>query len=153
MSTEHILVDGYSILHQWDELKPSRLRSLAAGRQALIHLLTRFHDCQGGELVVVFDGRSLPSDNKATSTGVRVLYSKEGQTADAVIERIVGLSSHPDSYLVATEDYAEQSVIESLGGRTISADGFYAMVKARLNDMDQAIDRISLKNRRFSRRG
>ncbi|MBI4027157.1 MAG: NYN domain-containing protein [Verrucomicrobia bacterium] len=151
MSGKHILVDGYSILHQWSELKAARTRSLAAGRQALIHLLTQFHDGHGGCLTLVFDGRNVPRGGDGIRTGIQVLYSKEGQTADAFIERMIGQSTNPGHYLVATDDHAEQMAVEGLGGETISAGGFHAMVQAELKDITQAMEEISLKNRRFLR--
>ena len=81
MSHEHILVDGYSMLHQCAELKPARLRSLAAGRQALILLLTHFHDSHGGELTVVFDGRSLPRGGEGV--GIAPEISSESDAGKA----------------------------------------------------------------------
>ncbi len=152
MAIEHILVDGYSIVHQWAELKKARLHSLAAARQALILLLTRFHDCHGGRLTVVFDGRSVPRGGEPIRTGIQVLYSKDGQTADAVIERIVGQSANPSTYLVATEDHAEQNTVDGLGGQTISADGFHAMVESELDDLGHVIESMSHKSRPFGRR-
>lgn len=152
MAGEHILVDGYSILHQWEELRKPRLQSLAKGRQALIQLLTQFHDARGGQLTVVFDGRSLPRGGEAISTAIGVVYSKAGQTADAVIERIVGQSPKPETYTVATDDHAEQNLVESLGGRTLSADAFHSMVQAELQDIGSLIEQISQKNRNFGRR-
>ena len=149
MEVKHIIVDGYSILHQWEELAAARVKNLASGRQALIHLLTQFHDCYGGELTVVFDGRSIPRGGDDIQTSIQILYSQKEQTADALIERMVGKSPDPSIFLVATDDYAEQNTIESLGGRAISAEGFHAMVKAELKNVQQVLDTNSLKNRRF----
>ncbi len=148
----HILVDGYSILHQWQELRPARLRNLAAGREALIHLMTQFHDCQDKKITIVFDGRSLPRGGESIRTSVQVIYSKSGQTADAVIERMVGQSPDPSRYLVATDDHAEQNMVESLGARSISADAFHGMVKAELENLDQCLESLAMKNRPFGRR-
>ena len=151
MSSEHILVDGYSMLHQWPELKAARTRGIATGRQALIHLLTRYHDARGGRRTVGFDGRSLPKGGEATPTGMGGLYSRAGESADAVIERIVGQSATPSSFLVATDDHAEQNVVEGLGGRTVSADVFRLMLTEALDDLEMELDRISTGNRRFNR--
>ncbi len=151
MSGEHIVVDGYSILHQWKELDRVRQKNLAAGREALILLLTRFHDCRGGPLTVVFDGRSLPRGGEGIRTGIRVIYTREHQTADSVIERLVGQSAEPGRFLVATDDLAEQSIVESLGGRTLSADAFHAMVEDEVSGMGEILEQISMKNQRFKR--
>ena len=152
MAIEHILVDGYSILHQWPELKKARLHNMAAGRQALIHLLTQFQDCNGTRLTVVFDGRSIPKSGEGSSTQIQIVYSKSGQTADALIERLIGQSANPSSFLVATDDHAEQNIVEAFGAQTISADGFHAMVIAELEDLGDVLERLSMDNRRFNRR-
>lgn len=151
MAIEHILVDGYSILHQWEEFRKIRLKNLAASRQALIHLLTQFHDCRGGRLTIVFDGRSFSKAKETFSTDIQVIYSKEGQTADSVIERIVGQSPHPNIFLIATDDHAEQNIVEAFGAQTISCDGFHAMVKTELEDLDQILTQVCRNNRRFNR--
>lgn len=151
MGGEQILVDGYSLLHQWDELKPARMRSLAAGREALVLWLTRYHDARGGQLTVVFDGRSLPAGGLPFQTGVRVVYSRDGETADAVIERFVGQSPQPARILVATDDAMERNVVEALGARTVSAEIFYAMVRDELQDLQTDLKTISLRNRDFRR--
>ncbi len=152
MADEHILVDGYSILHQWPEFRPLLRKSLAAARQALIHLMTQFQDCRGGKITVVFDGRSIPRGGDGIRTQVQIIYSKDGQTADAVIERLVGQSAHPQQFLVATDDYAEQNLVESCGAHSLSADGFHALVQAELDSLDKALEGLALRNQSFGRR-
>ncbi len=147
----HILVDGYSILHQWADLAPAFRRGLAAGRDALILIMTRYHDCHGGALTLVFDGRSLPRGGEAIRSGINVLFSKDGQTADSVIERIVGQSVTPERYLVATDDHAEQNTVEALGARSVSADIFHRMVQEELDNLADLIEKNALKGARFRR--
>ena len=152
MSEEHLLVDGYSILHQWDELKRDRIRSLAAGRRRLVQLLTQFHDCRPGSLTVVFDGRSGAAGGDEVGSGIEVIYSRKGQSADALIERMVGGSGRPQTFLVATDDRAERGVIEGLGGRTISADDLRLMVAAELKELSRTLEVNRARNLRFARR-
>lgn len=152
MPNDHILVDGYSILYQWNELKALRQKNLATARQVLIKLLTQFHDYRGGKLSVVFDGRSLPKSGEAIRTNIEVIYSRTGESADAVIERMVGTSPTPSSFLVATDDFAEQTTVESLGAQSISADGFHSMIEAEMEGLNQAIDKLSRDNLGFRRK-
>lgn len=152
MAMEHILVDGYNMIHQWTEFQAIRSKNLAASRKALIHLLTRFHDCHGGKLTVVFDGRNLPKGSDEIRTDIGVIYSKQGQSADAVIERIVGQSANPSVYLVATDDHAEQNLVESLGGRTMSADVFHSIICEKLDGMQDLLDNLTSHNQRFKSR-
>jgi predicted RNA-binding protein with PIN domain len=149
---QHILVDGYSIIHHWDEFRKYRGGNLPVARQLLIGILTQYHDYDKRPLTVVFDGRSLPKSGETIRTSIEVIFSKTNQTADAVIEQRVGQSPKPGSYLVATEDGAEQSIIESLGGRTMSADAFHSMIMADLKEISTELDKLSSRNRSFGRR-
>src|SRR5271167_3645262 len=47
MALMRILVDGYSLLHNWPELAPGQPRHSERARNELVHLLTRYHDTTG----------------------------------------------------------------------------------------------------------
>src|SRR4051812_48745000 len=89
MALVRILVDGYSLLHNWPELARGKARHSAAAREELIRRLTQYRDSTGTPITIFFDGGGAPSGTPpATSTPeVEVLYSKAGQTADDMIER------------------------------------------------------------------
>ena len=55
MALVRILVDGYSLLHNWVELAPGLPRHSARAREELIHVLTRYHDATGTPITIVFD--------------------------------------------------------------------------------------------------
>ena len=84
-----ILVDGYSLLHNWPELAPGKPRHSASARDELIHILTRYHDAVGTPITLFFDGAGAPPGvaKHEASPHVEVLFSKAGQTADQLIER------------------------------------------------------------------
>ena len=56
MALVRILVDGYSLLHNWPELAPGQPRHSARAREELVHVLTRYHDATGKPVTVFFDG-------------------------------------------------------------------------------------------------
>src|SRR4051812_45987007 len=89
MALVRILVDGYSLLHNWPRLAPGKPRHSAAARDELIHVLTLYRDAIGTPITIVFDGSGAPAGTPPpTSTPeLEVLYSGAGQTADDVIER------------------------------------------------------------------
>ena len=61
MALVRILVDGYSLLHNWPELAPGKPRHSAAAREELIHWLTRYHDATGTPITIFFvDGARRP---------------------------------------------------------------------------------------------
>src|SRR5262245_57532350 len=90
MPLVRILVDGYSLLHNWPELAPGMPRHSAAARDELIHWLTLYRDAIGTPITIVFDGAGAPSGTpKPISTpDLEIFYSRAGQTADDVIERV-----------------------------------------------------------------
>ena len=151
MEGTHILVDGYSMVFQWPELVAAQRRGIGVARDELIRLLTAFHDHKRGWLTVVFDGRSLPPSGEAVPTGVRVIYTKGGRTADAEIEGIVGGCAEPGRLLVATDDRAEQMTVEALGARTVSAEMFRDMVLKAGRDLREELGRVTAKATAFRR--
>ena len=54
MALLRILVDGYSLLHNWPELAPGHPRHSERARKELVHILTRFHDATGTPITVFF---------------------------------------------------------------------------------------------------
>ena len=89
MALVRILVDGYSLLHNWPEVAPGRARHSAAAREELVQVLTRYQDAVGTPISVFFDGGGAPPGvpKHEASGQVEVLFSKAGQTADDLIER------------------------------------------------------------------
>src|SRR5688572_28501971 len=89
MALVRILVDGFSLLHSWPKLAPGKPRHSAAAREELIHRLTQYYDASGIPITIVFDGAGNSQDREETSTdsGIEVLFSRAGQTADHMIER------------------------------------------------------------------
>ncbi|MGH7951978.1 MAG: NYN domain-containing protein, partial [Limisphaerales bacterium] len=89
MALVRILVDGYSLLHNWPELARGYPRHSERARDELIHILTRYHDATGEPITIFFDGAGAPPDmpKNESSSAVEVLFSRDGQTADDLIER------------------------------------------------------------------
>src|ERR1041384_5425073 len=126
MALVRILVDGYSLLHNWPELAPGKPRHSAAARNELIHVLTRYHDAVGTPVTIFFDGSGAPPKvPKSESTKhVEVLFSKAGQTADQMIERATHRFQPYGEVLAVTDDNTERDVVIGLGGQAASCLNF-----------------------------
>src|SRR5664279_1359182 len=74
MALVRILVDGYSLLHNWPELAPGAARHSEAARDALVEMLTHYQDSKGTPITVFFDGagsrRSKPKNNSGNAAEV-----------------------------------------------------------------------------------
>jgi len=142
-----ILVDGYSLLHNWPELAPEAARHSEAARDELIYRLTQYSDAVGTPITVVFDGANSARGRRAKSspTGLEILFSKAGQTADEVIERAAHRLSAYGEVLVVTDDSLERETVSSVGGMTSSCFGFIQTVESVMTELDRD---IKLRNRR-----
>src|SRR4051812_49323797 len=85
----YTLVDGHSVIFAWPELRKLHQRRNLLAREELIKILTAYQDASGIRVVVVFDGQGSKIGDETTPGGIQVFYAARGQTADAVIERLV----------------------------------------------------------------
>jgi uncharacterized protein len=141
-----ILVDGYSLLHNWPELASGAARHSEAARDALVEMLTHYQDAKGTPITVFFDGtgsrRGKPK-NEAAGT-VEVLFSRAGQTADDMIERAAHRFQDYGEVLVVTDDYAERNMVSGFGGSVASCDNFIGMIGGALTELQ---DKLKQHNR------
>jgi predicted RNA-binding protein with PIN domain len=141
MALVRILVDGYSLLHNWPELARGQPRHSAAARAELIYVLTRYHDATGLPITIFFDGSGAPAGvpkNESTRT-VEVLFSKAGQTADDMIERAAHRFQPYGEVLAVTDDHAERDTVTALGGLTSSCMNFIATVESALTELAEDV--------------
>ena len=143
MPLVRILIDGYSLLHNWPRLCADKAPHSAAAREALIAKLTHYRDAVGTPLTIFFDGQGAPSGTpKAKSSReVEVIYSPAGKTADDLIERVAYRLTPYGPVLVVTDDFAERDMVMGVGGLISSCNTFISQVEAELGD--QAVE---LKN-------
>ncbi len=154
MALARILVDGYSLLHSWPELAKGRPRHSAAAREELVHVLTQYRDAAGTPITIVFDGSGAPAGTPKTPSTpeMEILYSKAGQTADDVIERVVHRLLSFGEVLVVTDDFAERDTVLSFGGMASSCLNFIQTVENVSSELQRDLKRYNLKERERFRR-
>jgi hypothetical protein len=154
MALVRILVDGYSLLHNWPELAEGAPRHSEAARDALVEMLTQYQDACGTPVTVFSDGsggrRSKPKDQSGQA--VEVLFSSAGQTADDLIERAAHRFQAYGEVLVVTDDFAERDMVSGFGGSVASCDNFIRMIQNALAVMAENLNNHNRTERnRFSR--
>src|SRR5207247_7656536 len=85
----YLIVDGHSVIFTWPELRKLHARRSSLAREALIKKLRDYQDYTGVRVVVVFDGKGTSATEQSEPHSVQVFYSRAGQTADAIIERLM----------------------------------------------------------------
>ncbi|MDD2572975.1 MAG: NYN domain-containing protein [Bacillota bacterium] len=134
---EYLIIDGYNIINDWPSLKAMCSENIEAARDKLIEIMTGFRSYKGIEVIIVFDGH-LVKDNPGSSinmNGVKVIYTREQETADSFIEKAVAQLAKKALVRVATSDWAEQQVVLALGGIRVSAGELKGLVEDCQRDM------------------
>lgn len=118
-----LVVDGYNIIFAWDELKKRAQTSLDDARQALIHLLSNYRGVKGCRLILVFDAYRVKggAGKSERVNGIDVVFTKEGETADAYIEKLSYDLGRKHRMKVATSDNLERVLVLGHGAQRLSA--------------------------------
>lgn len=152
MALVRILVDGYSLLHDWLELAPGQPRHSAAARDELIRRLTLYQDAITTPITIFFDGAGPKMSRASDAPGIEVLYSHTGQTADQLIERAAHRFAAYGEVLAVTNDHAERDTVISLGGLASTCRNFVRDVQNTLAELaDDLKDYNRRERHRFGR--
>jgi uncharacterized protein len=119
----YLIVDGHSVIFAWPELRKLHARRSSLAREALLRRLRDYQDWTGVRVVAVFDGKGKKVDATSDPTEVQVFYSRGGQSADAIIERLAGKYAKRFELTVATSDSMEAETVHASGAEWISPDG------------------------------
>ena len=106
LKQKYIIVDGYNIIFAWENLAAQARSDLDAARRKLCDLLSSYAGFTKCRLVVVFDGYKQKGNpgEKSQFHNIQVVYTKEGETADAYIEALVHEIGSNYAVRVATSD-------------------------------------------------
>ena len=117
-----LFVDGYNVIGAWPQAQREGW-PLEEARDRLTHLLEDYAGYTGQEIKLVFDGHH--SDRLLRSvdekSGLTVIYTKHGETADQYIERSCGQLPVYREARVATSDNLIQTMILGRGATRMSS--------------------------------
>jgi predicted RNA-binding protein with PIN domain len=124
----YLIVDGHSVIFAWPELRKLHARRSSLAREALIKQLRDYQDWTGVRVVAVFDGKGKKVEATSDPGEVQIFYSRSGQSADAIIERLASKYAGRYELMVATSDSKEAETVTACGAETISADGLRGLL-------------------------
>ena len=125
----YLIVDGHSIIFAWPDLRKLHARRTALAREALSKRLRHYQDWTGVHVVVVFDGQGARVSASADPHDIQIFYSRQGQTADAIIERLASKYAERFRIVVATSDNLERETASACGAECISPEGLREMLE------------------------
>ncbi|WP_353893415.1 NYN domain-containing protein [Proteinivorax hydrogeniformans] len=113
---ETVVIDGYNLIYYWynKQLKEVSLEEL---RKELVEKLQEFQNYSGVKVILVFDAYKVRGMVKEENfDGLEVWFTKEGETADTLIEKMVyNLKQKRKRVTVVTSDYAQQQFVLGKG--------------------------------------
>ena len=134
-----LIVDGYNIIFAWDDLAETAAHDLDAARRHLCDRLASYAGYKKCRLVVVFDGykaKGNPGEKSKFHT-IQLVYTPEGQTADAYIESLADEIGRNYAVRVATSDALVQLSSMRSGVLRMSARELYEEVETVRKEMQK----------------
>jgi predicted RNA-binding protein with PIN domain len=136
-----LFVDGYNMIGAWPELAALKQDKLEDARDRLLDLLSDYQSYAGLTVIVVFDAFRVPGlGSSFRHRRMQVVYTRERETADECIERLVGdWTSVRRNLYVATSDLVEQNVTFGRGALRLSARELKLEVEQSRRNIEAAI--------------
>lgn len=145
-----IFVDGYNVVNSWHNLKKDKEISLDSARQKLIDILHNYGAVNECKVILVFDGYKVSGnlENKYEhNKNLTVIFTRDGETADAYIEKEVNTLGRRFEVYVVTSDCLEQQTIFQRGAVRISSVEFYNLVFKTSEDIKESTKKLGASNR------
>jgi len=154
-SFDFLLIDGYNIIHDWDNLSSLAEISLEMARDKLVSMVANYQGFKAINTIIVFDAHKIRFglENIVRHGNVTLVYTAESETADAYIERtILGLAGglKPYRVAVATSDSLEQVIIMAKGAYRLSARDFLAEIESAEAEIRRKIAQKPIKTNQLS---
>jgi len=127
----HLLVDGYNLLGRAEMSLSSGVGRLEAARETLLQRLAGYHHRKGHAITLVFDGwqGGSGSEHHEFRSGIEIVYSKRGERADQVIQRLARI--YGKDCAVVSSDHEVVNSARAAGAFVIGAPEFRAKLEDR----------------------
>ena len=143
---ERVIVDGYNVIFAWDELRAlADSGHIDAARERLMDALSNYAAFTHREVVVVFDGYRVPGGQgeKFDRSGLHVVFTRQGETADAYMEKLTDEIGKNESVRVVTSDALIQLTALRAGVLRMSAREFRQELAQVAQQLEAAIRDIN----------
>src|SRR5574341_620081 len=134
----HLIIDGYNLLGVRGQVGRGEGLSGEAAREQLIRDLTLYRQRKGHAITLVFDGwqQGFSVGHREHRAGVEVIYSRRGERADQVIQRLAG--EYGQACSVVSSDREVAGFAQAHGAFVISARDFDSKLRGGSTSQPQA---------------
>ncbi len=100
------VVDGYNVIFAWKDLKELSKVNIDSAKDRLISILSEYKAIIDYRIILVFDGYKVKNNpgSEELKEDISVIHTKEGETADAYIERFANANKDKLNITVVTSD-------------------------------------------------
>ena len=128
---EFLLVDGYNVIFAWEDLKELAKANIEAARNKLMDILSNYQGFRKCTVILVFDAYKVEGYALEIQKyhNIHVVYTKQAETADQYIEKVVHQIGKKYHVTVVTSDGVEQVVTLGQGGTLVSSREFWKEVE------------------------
>ena len=139
------IIDGYNLIYGWESLREISEFSLEKARETLMDILSSYVAFTKTDLVLVFDAY-LVTDGEGSDfchDGYRVVFTKQNQTADAFIEKMMHDLGPDYTIKVVTGDRLLQFSAVHSGVSRMTVKEFEAEVSAVSREITDFVQRLT----------
>ena len=137
----YLIVDGYNCIFAWESLKADAENDISLARKKLMDILCNYAAFTESNVVLVFDGYKVSGNpgEKYKYNNINVVYTKERETADAYIEKLVSDVGKNHNVKVVTSDGLIQLSAVRFGVVRLSSREFEDEIAARSKEISEFI--------------
>ncbi|OHB83908.1 MAG: hypothetical protein A3J73_02975 [Planctomycetes bacterium RIFCSPHIGHO2_02_FULL_38_41] len=131
-----IIIDGYNFIFNVPELeKHVKINRIEHVRDFIVYLFSKYKEKKRYDIIIVFDGNftktALPK--KQVYSGIEVIFSKLGVSADTEIKNITSLCQNPKDIRIVTYDNDIIKHVKKCGCQIIEPKALYKDILATLD--------------------
>ena len=137
-----LIIDGYNVIFAWEELRVLSESDFSLGRDTLIRIMCNYSAYRKCKCIVVFDAYRRKDNQGSTEIcgNTTVVYTKEGETADAYIEKTTADLVNKYQVRVVTSDMQEQFMVLGSGALRVSTDEFRDEIESTNQSIKDSIE-------------
>lgn len=104
--TKTMIIDGYNVIFAWDDLNDLAQTDLDGARTRLMSVLSNYAAYTKRDITLVFDAYKVPGNvgHEFKYNNINVVYTKEHETADVYIEKLIAAMGRNSRARVVTSD-------------------------------------------------
>lgn len=123
------IIDGHNVIFSTPDLRSLHRQNEKGTRSLLVKTLTDFQDLNEVSVVLVFDGKGRSRTlEPRQERDIMVIYSRSGQSADAVIESLAAKYSGSYDINVVSNDRAVVDAVSSSGAHAMSVRAMWEIL-------------------------